>query len=148
MGVLEDLGCHLIDLSNFLFQKEINYRNIYAHNYEANKKDYCSFSSTDGRMTFTCSYLMWKNTFTIDIFGGTGSIHLNGLNKWGGATLVHRERIFPSGAPKEQLKTSSGIDKTWKKDFIHFKHMISSQQNSFESDIKISNSIDSIFSES
>lgn len=145
LGVLEDLGCHLIDLAGFLFKKDINYRIISAHNYEANKIDHCSFSSTDDQMTFLCSYLMWKNTFTIDIFRSNGSIHLNGLNKWGGATLIHRERIFPSGVPKEQSETSSGNDETWKKDFIHFEHMVSLQQNSFVNDMNISKSINNIF---
>jgi len=146
LGILEDLGCHLIDLVGFLFQKGINYEIISVHCHEANKIDHCSFSSTDSQMTFTCSYLMWKNTFTIDVFGSRGSLHINGLNKWGGASLIHRERIFPSGIPKENMETTSGSDETWEKDFLHFENMISEQNNSFMNDMKITNSIDSIIS--
>jgi len=145
-GVLEDLGCHLIDLAGYLFHKEINYRITSAHNYEAKKIDHCSFSSTDRQMTFTCSYLMWKNTFTIDIVGSKGSIHLDGLNKWGRASLIRRERILPSGVPIEKTDTTSEPDETWIKDFLHFENMVSEQNNSFMNDMKITNSIDSIFS--
>jgi len=145
-GVLDDLGGHLIDLAGLLFQKEINYRIITAHNYEAKQIDHCSFSSTDGKMTFTCSYLMWKNTFNIDIYGSKGSIHLDGLNKWGSTSLTHRERIFPSGVPLEKNESTLGSDETWRDDFLYFEKMVSEQKNSLENDIMISKSIDTIMS--
>jgi len=145
LGVLDDLGCHLIDLTYYLFQKEINFEFISAHNYETNNFDHISFISTDRQITFTCSYLMWKNTFTIDIYGSKGSVHLDGLNKWGGSSIILRERVLPSGVPKEQIKTSFGRDRTWKKDIIYFEDMVSIKQNSFKKDIKISKAIHTIY---
>lgn len=145
LGVLEDLGCHLIDLARFLFQCDIEYKAIALHNYEATGIDHCSFSSTDNNLIFQCSYLMWKNTFTIDVFGHDGSIHLNGLNKWGGASLLLRERIFPCGIPIEKKETSSGTDNTWEADINHFENMVARKENSFENDIMITNAINNIY---
>ena len=144
LGVFEDLGCHLIDLAGYLFNKEINYKTISAHNYEAKNIDHCSFLSADGQITFTCSYIIWKNTFTIDVFGSKGSLHLNGLNKWGGASLIHRERIFPSGVPKEKMETTSGADETWEKDFEYFQKMIAQKKSSYKNDLNISMVLNSL----
>jgi len=141
-GVLEDLGCHLLDLATYLFPEySFEYKIIGAHNFEAIELDYCSFSTVDNRFNFLCSTLMWKNTFTIDVFGSKGSIHLNGLQKWGRSQLIHRERVLPSGIPKETIYNSTGVDETWKKDIEHFEKMISSGESSFENDLNISQSI-------
>jgi scyllo-inositol 2-dehydrogenase (NADP+) len=144
MGVIDDLGCHLIDLVSFLFNKKFEYQIISSNNHEARVNDHCSFISTDHKITFTCSYLMWKNTFTIDVYGSEGSVHIDGLNKWGGASFIHRERIFPSGIPIEHKVSTSGTDDTWRDDCHQFERMISKQQNSFENDLMISNALNEI----
>jgi len=144
-GVLEDLGCHLLDLATYLFPEySLEHKIIGAHNFEAIELDYCSFSTVDDHFHFLCSTLMWKNTFTIDVFGSKGSIHLDGLQKWEGSQLIHRKRVFPSGIPKETIYNSKGADETWKKDIEHFEKMISSGKSSFENDLNISQSIHSL----
>ena len=144
-GVLEDLGCHLIDLVSFLFHdREHKFKLTWAHNYEAKTWDYCLFSTVKGDMQFTCSTLVWKNTFTIDIYGSKGSLHLDGLNKWGGTTLIYRERVFPSGVPKEKVEKTSGFDITWAKDIEHFEKLVSSGETSCRNDLYISESIQSL----
>lgn len=146
-GVLEDLGCHLLDLAAYLLPEHTHEYVINgAHNFEANAMDYCSFSTIDRRLQFLCSTLMWKNTFTIDIFGSKGSIHLNGLHKWGDSRLIYRERAFPSGIPKETVITSSGEDKSWDGDIEHFENMVSQRKSSHENDLYISQSINSLAS--
>jgi scyllo-inositol 2-dehydrogenase (NADP+) len=146
-GVLEDLGCHLLDLAAYLFpEHQREYRIIGAGNFEANTPDYCAFSTVDGRFHFLCSTLVWKNTFNIEAFGSKGSLHLNGLNKWGGSRLIHRERVFPSGIPKENVITSSGEDKTWEEDIAYFEKVIANGKSSYENDLYIAKSINALIS--
>lgn len=148
-GVLEEVGCHLIDLATYLFPNNpttYKYKINGAHNFETNVLDYCSFSNKNGHLQFLCSWEMWKNTFEIDAFGSKGSIHLNGLRKWGESKLIYRERVYPSGVPKETIFTSSGEDETWKKDIEFFEKMISPGKTSYKNDLYISQSIKSLFS--
>lgn len=146
-GVLEDLGCHLLDLAAYLLPEDPRgYRLTGTQNFEANSWDYCSFSTVDGKFQFLCSTLMWKNTFRIDIFGSKGSIHLDGLHKWGESKLIYRERVFPSGIPKETIITSSGEDRSRNKDIEHFEEMVSIGKSSYENDWYISQAINSLAS--
>lgn len=147
-GVLEDLGCHLLDLAAYLFpEHQREYRITGADNFESKTLDYCAFSTGDGRFRFLCSFLVWKNTFRIDVFGSKGSLHLSGLNKWGQSQLIRRERVFPSGVPVETSITSSGDDKTWDEDIAFFEKMIPIGKSSYENDLFISKSINTLISD-
>jgi predicted dehydrogenase len=146
-GVLEDLGCHLMDIGNYLFsdnwyKREYKLNDVY--NFEAKTWDFISFSSVDNHLHFLCSTLMWKNTFKIEVIGSKGSLHLNGLNKWGESKLILHERVFPSGVPKKTVTTSSGADESWKKDIEYFEKMVSDEHNSYENDLNIYQSIKSL----
>ncbi|HEY9246943.1 MAG TPA: Gfo/Idh/MocA family oxidoreductase [Candidatus Methanoperedens sp.] len=147
-GVLEDLGCHLLDLSTYLFPgHRREYKIIGADSFEAKTVDYCSFSTVDGNLQFLCSTLMWKNTFRIEVFGNKGSLHLDGLHKWGENRLIYRERVFPSGVPAEKILVSSGEDKSWESDIAHFEEMTSLGKSSYENDFYISSSINALISD-
>lgn len=144
-GVLEDLGCHLIDLVSYLFPDPMReYKIIGMKNFEAKASDYCSFSTIDGCFRFLCSSLMWKNTFRIEVFGSKGSLHLEGLHKWGESRLIYRERIFPSGIPRETIITSSGEDTTWDEDITYFEKKVVVKESSYENDILIIRWIESM----
>jgi hypothetical protein len=69
---------------------------------------------------------MWKNTFTCDIVGSKGSLHLNGLNKWGKSSLVLRSRVLPSGKPMEKKLNYTKGDLTWIAERKHFNNLIKS----------------------
>jgi hypothetical protein len=71
---------------------------------------------------------MWKNTFTCDIIGEKGSIHLDCLCKWGPSHLIYRRRIFPSGLPIEKKKTIISKDPTWKKEINYFINKIKNKE--------------------
>jgi scyllo-inositol 2-dehydrogenase (NADP+) len=146
-GVLEDLGCHLLDLAAYLFpEHQRGYRVTGGGNFEAKTLDYCAFSTLDGYFRFLCSTLMWKNTFRIEVFGSKGSLHLDGLHKWNGSRLIHRERVLPSGIPIEKSLVSSGEDSSWDKDIAHFEEMVSLGESSYENDMYISESINTLIS--
>ena len=147
-GVLEDLGCHLLDIAAYLFpEHQREYRVTGSGNFEARTLDYCAFSTGDGRFRFLCSTLVWKNTFSIEAFGSKGSLHLDGLHKWGESRLIHRERVFPSGKPEEKSLLSSGNDGSWERDIVYFEKMVSIGKSSYENDLYISRSINALVSD-
>lgn len=147
-GVLEDLGSHLIDLTSFLFPKfnlklELNNKK----NYELNSLDFCSFIDKKLNFNYQCSFLVWKNSFKIDIYGELGSLHLDGLNKWGSSKLTFRKRIFPSGIPKETTYSFKDVDKTWMLDIKNFETRIKGLENSFINDINIQKHLNNIYND-
>jgi len=124
LGVLEDLGSHLLDLSAYVFGEQLpeHFAACALDAYEARIYDHCSLISVGPapRLFLEATFLSWKNTFTIDLLGRDGSLHLNGLPKWGASELVLRKRVRPSGVPIERRWVRSGPDTTWARDLEHF----------------------------
>lgn len=141
-GVLEDLGCHLIDMTEFLF----DYNSSEYHAWEASRiesqvLDHCVFASNDRKIVLECGTTVWKNLFTMDIYGELGSLHLNGLRKWGPAELKIHSRVFPSGVPEQSVETSTGDDDSWARDIDEFEERVAAKNSSFDSDLRISMSL-------
>lgn len=141
-GVIEDLGCHLIDLAEFLFDVSTpDYRLLESSANESAAVDHCVFTDRGGRLVFECATTMWKNAFSIDVFGSRGSLHLAGLRKWGEAELIARERVFPSGVPIEERWSDSGPDNSWADDFREFESRVGRRVNSRRTDSLVSEAV-------
>ncbi len=140
-GVVEDLGCHLLDLAEYLFDRSDGYRITGLGSREANAYDWCRFTTEDGMINFQCSFLMWKNTFTVNVYGGEGSLHIDGLDKWGGSRLTRRKRVYPSGVPEEKITETMGPDKTWAADIQYFEQLAVDGMNTLEKDYRIASAI-------
>lgn len=125
LGVLGDLGSHLLDLTLFLFGDVPGDFQVWSANrFENRSFDHVVLGSTGKpSLELEMTYLSWRNTFTIDVLGEQGSAHVNGLCKWGPSTLTVRERVFPSGAPHEKVETVEGPDPTWSKEYQYFKEL-------------------------
>jgi len=74
------------------------------------------------------SLCSWKNTFTCDIVGSNGSLHLSGLRKWGQSVLIQRTRKLPSGVPLEIEYVENEGDPTWDAEFNFFISQIDSKK--------------------
>lgn len=123
-GVLEEIAPHIIDFAfKFFNYKGKDFETIIARKVESNIFDHWLFSTKDKKIVFETSSITWKYQFLIDIYGKLGSLHIDGLRKWGGSRLTHRKRAFPSGAPKEKVYLDSGKDITWEKDFEYFEKL-------------------------
>jgi scyllo-inositol 2-dehydrogenase (NADP+) len=90
--------------------------------------------SGDGRVTYEMTYHAWRNTFAMELYGSKGSIHLFGLRKWGGSELIVRERVLPSGMPRETRETDQGEDVTWALEMDHFERLCASGQTDWLAD--------------
>jgi len=139
MGVLEDLGSHLMDLLGYLFGyvgSEIEAWIL--ENHESKCLDHCLLATADHRFVIEASYLSWKNHFEIAIYGEAGSLHLRGLCKWGPSEIIVHERVRPSGVPHARRQIHSGQDTTWQRDLTYFEHAAAAGEISLENDWWIS----------
>jgi predicted dehydrogenase len=145
VGVLEDLGCHLLDLCGLLLGHEHERYVLWdLRPVESATFDYGLFASADRRVVLEVGTVFWKNCFTVDVYGSAGSLHLEGLGKWGGATLIHRARVLPSGVPTETREESPADDRTWEADLAEFERRVAAGESSLENDWRISEAIGSL----
>jgi len=138
-GIIDDLGSHIIDLCLFFYGNKIkNFTYILKKKFENKSNDYSFFVHKDKKFHIEAqlSYCMWKNNFICDIIGSKGSIHLNGLCKWGPSELIIRKRKFPSGVPEEKKKILKIKDPTWDKEYIYFKKLVKNKKNLLNNLIK------------
>lgn len=139
MGVLSDLGSHLLDWTLFLFGKPEAKPEVWRKNcFENRAPDHCHFGF-NGRMAldYEVTLLSWRNTLRLDIYGEQGSAHIEGLCKWGPSILTVRKRILPSGRPGEEINTMDGPDPTWKEEYDHFKRWCQTGKSNLDNDIWI-----------
>jgi len=142
LGVLEDLGPHLLDLVGWLFDcvgADVITWNLARH--EAKTFDHTILAAADRRFVLEMSYLSWKNRFEIDLYGERGSLHLRGLCKWGPSELVVHQRVLPSGVPVERREMRTGEDVTWRRDLEYFERAATVGETSMENDWWISSAI-------
>jgi len=141
-GVIDDLCSHLIDICIFWFgiKKIKKFKMISNNKFENKSIDHAVIVSNQKnfRIELEATYCMWKNTFSCDILGSKGSLHIDGLCKWGPSMLKERYRTFPSGRPKEIVKILKKKDPTWKLEYNFFKKNIKKKSlTNLKNDLKI-----------
>ncbi len=122
-GVIPDLGSHLIDLCIFFFGNKIkSIKILNSNNFENKSPDHATIEIRykNLKIYLEMSLCSWKNTFNFDLYGSSGSIHLNSLCKWSKSSLLIRKRKLPSGVPEEKRVIYPKGDKTWKKEIKYF----------------------------
>ena len=146
-GVLPDLGSHLIDILFFLFSyKSYNFKINLLNNFENKSPDFVYFSSKKGPyIDLEATFLSWKNKFYLDIYAEKGSLHLNGLCKWGPSILEIHKRTYPSGIPKIRKKILLMKDPTWRLEYKYFKDNLKDKINNIDNDIRISEIMNSLY---
>jgi len=139
VGVLPDLGSHLLDTALFWFnQKNLKFKIQTASCFENNSLDYVAFGANGlPTIQLEATLLSWKNHFYADIFAEFGSLHLSSLCKWGPSSITIRTRKLPSGKPDEHTQTLIQDDPTWKIEYEHFKKMCAKGESNIENDIWI-----------
>jgi scyllo-inositol 2-dehydrogenase (NADP+) len=146
LGVLSDLGSHLLDLALFLFgEQEFHFVPWALNRFENKAFDHASFAAV-GKSTLQMevSLLSWRNTFTIDVHAEKGSAHIDGLCKWGASTLTIRERVLPSGKPTETKHVLEQPDPTWALEYQHFVELCKNGYVGLEKDQWIDETLEGI----
>ena len=138
LGVVSDLGSHLLDMVLFLFGQTGKFEPWNYNRFENNAFDHFLFGSSGKPvLELEMTLLSWRNTFTADVFGELGSAHINCLCKWGPSTFAVRKRVFPSGKPDEDMITIECADPTWAAEYEYFKELCRTGGTNIENDIWI-----------
>jgi scyllo-inositol 2-dehydrogenase (NADP+) len=114
-GVIGLVGSHLLDLCHWLWPERQEWEAAVVSHGE-NRAPVSSWLVERGArasLLVGSSLIDWKNVFTIDVIGTSGSAHVRGLQKWGGSEFILRHRVLPSGIPPEQATGRVGPDPTW-----------------------------------
>jgi scyllo-inositol 2-dehydrogenase (NADP+) len=148
-GVISDLGSHLIDLSDFLFdmQKIGKFKLVAKNNFENKAPDYCLITNTKKvfKINMEVSLCSWKNTFRCDVYGEKGSGHIQSLTKWSDSSLIIRKRVLPSGLPKEKIIRYKYGDQTWFNELKYFINLIKQKKlNKLKKDFFINHNLKNI----
>ena len=143
-GVLRDLGSHLLDMAQFLFNRDdMTFDLVSAHRFENRAFDHAVMVHRgEPFIQLEMTFLSWRNQFSCDVLAENGSAHIDSLCKWGTATFTHRKRVLPSGRPIESDVVLEQPDPTWALEYQRFKAMTSMPTTSLRNDIWISETID------
>lgn len=138
-SILYDLGVHLLDTYLFCFEgmpKKINI--VQKGTFEVGCIDFCVMTSNKPFiLNMTTSIIDWKNKFKTEIIGSKGSIHMDGLCKWGPSLLKVRKRKLPVGRPDEKIYKIIKKDPTWKSEENFFKSKINKNFSNIKNDLLI-----------
>jgi scyllo-inositol 2-dehydrogenase (NADP+) len=146
MGVLADLGSHLLDLYLFLLENVDVAIAPWSLNCLENKAfDQVLFgTNATPVLEFEATLLSWLNSFSIDIWGEKGSAHIDGLCKWGPSTYSVRRRVLPSGKPDEEKIIIDHADPTWVSEFEYFSELCRNTVTDSGNDIWINDTLSSL----
>jgi predicted dehydrogenase len=149
LGVLADLGSHLLDLVLFLLGPRPPKFEAWAFNrFETRAWDHILFGSpVRPAVVFEATLLSWRNTFALDVVGERGSAHIRCLCKWGPSTFVLRRRAYPSGRPEEEAETLESADPTWALEYEHFKGLCRTGRTNIDNDIWINGALHAVAGE-
>ena len=138
-GVVPDLGSHLLDTVLFLLGRPARDAVLWNVNrFENRAPDHVLFGFP-GRpaIELEATFLSWRNTFTLDLYGELGSAHIHCLCKWGPSTFTLRQRVLPSGRPKEEVQTLECPDPTWQLEYHHFQNLCRVGGDNLDNDLWI-----------
>lgn len=139
VGVLSDIGSHLLDMMLFMFGPVGSGFEVWSCDaFENRASDHVLFGLRGQPVVeLEASLVSWRNTFTLDVYGEKGSAHVECLCKWGPSTYRVRQRVFPSGRPSEEVDTIAMPDPTWALEYDHFKKVCGRGGTNIENDIWI-----------
>ncbi len=139
LGVIADLGSHLLDWTQFLFGSLEGCPEILSANcFENSSYDHCTFSLNDKvLMQYEVTLLSWRNMFRLDLFAEKGTVHIDCLCKWGPSAMTIRDRVLPSGRPDERTETLVCADPTWEAEYKHFLDLCRNPSNNIDTDLWI-----------
>ncbi|MBI4425470.1 MAG: Gfo/Idh/MocA family oxidoreductase [Elusimicrobia bacterium] len=125
LGVLPDLGSHLLDMALFLFGESLGPLEPWSFDRFENRSLDRVVCGSRGRpaLELEMTLLSWRNSFRADVYGEAGSAHIDGLCKWGPSSFTVFRRVLPSGKPDRETETLERADPTWAKEYAHFKQL-------------------------
>lgn len=127
LGVIGDLCPHLFDLLTFWnLSYERNFNLLSASSFETAFPDHAVLSTFEKnpKIQIEVTLCKWENSFQCDILGSKGSLHIDGLMKWGDVSLQIHKRTLPSGVPEITILQFPSGDPTWEIEYAYFKSAV------------------------
>ena len=152
-GELIDQGTHLLDLAiRLLGPLQLEYAAIPTYFWNMNVEDnaFLSVKNSKGSIGFLhASCTEWKNMFSLEIYGETGKLEINGLGRsYGEETLIFHKMKPEMGPPQTETWTYPELDESWQlelKEFIDDIETDSNKSDNVESSLEILRIIEDIY---
>lgn len=131
-GEMLDQGVHLIDLSRWFLGEFVEVTGRVANffwDWPVEDNGFAMLRTHDGQIAWLhASCTEWKNTFSFEIYGRTGKLHIEGLGgSYGVERLSHYQMLPQMGPPPTTIYEYPGEDTSWRAEFEHFKQSIADQ---------------------
>lgn len=116
-GELLDQGVHLLDLIHWFFGPLPLQSSLVTTSYWDMKVDdnaVLTLAKKNIFATFHVSCSEWKNTFSLELYGRTGKILIQGLGgSYGKETLTYYQMLPEMGPPPFEVFEFDGADRSW-----------------------------------
>jgi len=124
-GELIDQGSHLIDLSRWFLGEFIEIKG-FAHTYfwdmEVDDNAFIFLKNAYNQVAFLqASCTEWKNSFSMEVYGKKGKLHLSGLGGSYGLEKITHYNMLPQMGPPETICWEFPMaDESWEKELLDF----------------------------
>ena len=118
-GELIDQGPHLIDLSQWFLNEELDVKSSIIRTFfwdiKAEDNAFLILTSKSGKIvSLHVSCTEWKNTFSYEIYGKNGKLSINGLGgSYGVEKLTHYKMLPKMGPPETITYEYPMLDNSW-----------------------------------
>lgn len=125
-GELIDQGVHLIDLAGWFFGADFTlvqgHTKTYFWNMPVEDNAFLSLQTAAGQTAWLhASCTEWKNMFSLEVYGRTGKLQIEGLGgSYGTEQLVCYEMPPEMGPPKTRTWEFPGQDTSWRSEMDEF----------------------------
>jgi predicted dehydrogenase len=128
-GEMLDQGVHLIDLSRWFLGDFVSVTGEVANffwNWSVEDNGFALLKTAAGQVAWIhASCTEWKNLFSLEIYGKTGKLQIDGLGGSYGPERLTWYRMLPQMGPPEITEYSyPAEDVSWKREFEHFRRCI------------------------
>jgi predicted dehydrogenase len=128
-GELLDQGMHLIDLSRWFlgdFVHVTGFTHTYFWDMPVDDNGFMALRTASQQMAWLhVSWTEWKNSFSFELYGKTGKLHVEGLGGSYGTERLSFYRMSPEmGPPETVIHEYPGTDQSWALEFADFVHCV------------------------
>lgn len=124
-GEMLDQGVHLIDLARWYLG---DFADVSGHvanffwDWQVEDNGFALLKTATGQVAWLhASCTEWKNLFSLEIYGRTGKLHIEGLGGSYGVERLSFYQMLPQmGPPQTTIWEYPGEDLSWRSEFEHF----------------------------
>ena len=124
-GEMLDQGVHLVDLARWFlgdFSEVAGHVGTFFWDWPVEDNGFALLKTPAGQVAWlhaSCSE--WKNLFSLEIYGRTGKLAIDGLGgSYGVERIAHYQMLPEMGPPPTTIWEYPGEDRSWQAEWAHF----------------------------